>query len=251
MAVTAALGAQHCRRLRDIWRSAGWPCRDAVELDLLAAAMLESQRDASGRETLRLTEAGLQCLAAARRRNRAAFDAHEALVERVAREMQRGGRIVWRGLRLRAPLRAEAGDTKWVLAMPDLYSIRHTTAEDSTEPVVHEIKVSRADLLADRRRADKGAAYLALASQCWYVLKEGIAEADEVPADYGVMFAGAQGLQVARPAPTRPMRIPFDVWMGLVRGRAEPPADDDAQGLLAPAEPSGGPTIQSFDAPPP
>ena len=43
--------------------------------------------------------------------------------------------------------------------------------EDYAEPVVHEIKVRRADLLSDLRRADKGAAYVALASQCWYVLK--------------------------------------------------------------------------------
>ena len=93
--------------------------------------------------------------------------------------------------------------------MPDVFSIRHTTVEDYAEPVVHEIKVRRADLLADLRRADKGAAYLALASQCWYVLKRGIAEADEVPPAFGVMLADGAGLEVARPAPRRAARRAF------------------------------------------
>lgn len=30
------LGARQGRRLREVWRSAGWPCRDTLELDLLA-----------------------------------------------------------------------------------------------------------------------------------------------------------------------------------------------------------------------
>ncbi|MFO1271532.1 MAG: hypothetical protein U1F50_07635 [Rubrivivax sp.] len=228
----AELGAAHRRRLREVWRSAGWPCQDGVEIELLAAGWLERVRDDVGRETLRVTEAGVQVLAATLQKNRARQDAHEALVARVAAEMQRAGRLVWRGLALRAPLEGEAGATRWVTAMPDVYSIRHTTVEDYAEPVAHEIKVHRADLLSDLRRPDKGGAYLALASQCWYVLREGIAAADEIPPAYGVMFAGADGLEVARPAPRRPLRVPFPVWMALARANADPPADDEAQGLL-------------------
>jgi hypothetical protein len=29
--------------------------------------------------------------------------------------------------------------TRWVQAMPDVYSIRHTTREDLVQPLVHEI----------------------------------------------------------------------------------------------------------------
>lgn len=229
----AELGALHRRRLREVWRSAGWPCQDTVEVELLAAGWLERVRDAEGRETLRVTEAGVQVLAATLQKNRAARDAHEALVARVAAEMQRAGRVVWRGLSLRAPLAGEeAGSTRWVMAMPDVFSIRHTTVEDYAEPVAHEIKVRRADLLSDLRRPDKGAAYLALASQCWYVLREGIAEPEEIPEAYGVLLARESGLEVARPAPRRPLRVPFPVWMALARANAEPPADDEAQGLL-------------------
>lgn len=239
-----ALTTAHRRRLRAMWRSAGWPFQDMLEAELLAAGLLERQRDAAGRETLRVTDTGVAVLAQTLQRNRAARSAHEALVEQVAREMQRAGRIVWRGLSLRAPLpsapaQADADEaaaavaaTRWVIAMPDVYSIRPTTVEDYAEPVAHEIKVRRADLLADLRRPDKGAAYRALASQCWYVLARGIAAADEVPAEYGVMWADDGGLEVARAAPRRPMRVPFAVWMALARADAVKAPEDDAQGDL-------------------
>ena len=242
------LTALHRRRLREVWRSAGWPCRDGLEIDLLAAGLLRRHFDGQGRETLHLTEPGVQELAAALQRNRAAFDAHEALVARVALEMQRAGRVVWRGLRLRAALPTtsdsnadsaagpdsapEVAARRWAMAMPDVYSIRHTTVEDYTEPVVHEIKVRRADLLADLRRADKGAAYRALSSQCWYVLARGIADEAEVPEAYGVMWAEGATLSVARPAPRRALRVPYAVWMALARATAEPPTEDAPHSLL-------------------
>ncbi len=229
-----ALGAPHRRRLREVWRSAGWPCHDVLELDLLAAGLLQRLWDAQGRETLRVTDPGLAWLAQSRARAQAALSAHEALIARVARDMQRAGRVVWRGLTLRAPLPADDGTTTWALAMPDLYSIRHTTVEDYAEPVVHEIKVSRADLLADLRRPAKGAAYLALAGACWYVLRQGIASADEVPAAYGVMFEREGVLEVARPAPVRAARLSFAVWMALARAAPEAPDDDRPQYGLAP-----------------
>ncbi len=236
MTAAGALGAVHRRRLREVWRSAGWPCQDMVEVELLAAGLLERVRDGDGRESVRVTDAGIQALAATLAKNRAARSAHEALVAEVATAMQRAGRVVWRGLSLRAPLPGPDGGTVWAVAMPDVFSIRHTTVEDYAEPAVHEIKVRRADLLSDLRHADKGAAYRALSSQCWYVLRAGIAEPDEVPAAYGVMVAGAGGLEVLRPAPRRAARVPFAVWMALARAHAEPGPDDAEQAPLAPVE---------------
>jgi hypothetical protein len=265
------IGTAHRRRLREIWRSAGWPCQDLLEVELLAAGLLERVRDGTGRETLRVTDAGIQVLAQTLQRNRAARSAHEALVRRVALDQARAGRIVWCGLSLRArvapagagdagsppaasaahpmpgllpdtPAPADAAGHRWQVAMPDVYSIRHTTVAGYLQPVVHEIKVRRSDLLADLRQPAKRAAYLDLAGECWYVLREGIAEPEEVPAECGVMVArGADGLgalDVLRPAPRRAMPfdagLPFPVWMALARAVPLAVPDDDQHLLGAP-----------------
>ncbi len=35
------LKRQHARRLREVYRSAGWPSQDVIEIELLAAGLLE------------------------------------------------------------------------------------------------------------------------------------------------------------------------------------------------------------------
>lgn len=230
-----ALTAVHRRRLREIWRSAGWPCHDLVEVDLLAAGLLERVRQPSGHETLRVTDAGVHVIAATRRNNQAARSRHEALVERVATEMGRAGRVVWRGLSLRARIATPEGGA-WQVAMPDVFSIRHTTVEDYVEPIVHEVKVNRSDLLSDLRRENKRAAYLSLSSECWYVIREGIAQADEIPPECGVLVAGVGTLDVARPAPRRAQRLPFATWMALARATPVEGRLDEAQLWLGDAD---------------
>ena len=97
------LPISHRRRLREIWRSAGWPCQDLIEIDLLAAGLLQRVQDPDGRERLRVSDSGVQVLAHTLQSNRSALSAHEALVARVALEMQRAGRIAWRGPSPRPP----------------------------------------------------------------------------------------------------------------------------------------------------
>lgn len=224
----AALGIAHRRRLREVYRSAGWPCQDGIEVELIAAGLVQRERGPLGHETLRLTEAGIAVLAETLAKNRSRRDAHEALVGRVAREMTRAGRLTWRGLAART--RVAEG---WVVAMPDVFSIRHTTVEAYAEPIVHEVKVQRSDLLADLRRASKRQAYLELGGECWYVIKDGIARADEIPDECGVIVASDAGLVVERPAPKRPTRIGFSLWMALARATpVEGWRFDDAQMAL-------------------
>ena len=228
----AALSTLHHRRLREIWRSAGWPAQDLVEVELLAAGWVERVRDGHGRETLRVTDAGVRVLAATLARNRAARDAHEALIGRVAVAMQRAGRIAWRGLSLRVRVGSDAAGTgQWVVARPDLFSVRNTSVEDYLEPVVHEIKVRRADLLGDLRRPAKGEAYRQMGRECWYVLAEGIGDTADIPEDYGVMVERAGVLDVLRPAPRRALRLPFATWMALARATPEP-AEEPGQRTL-------------------
>jgi hypothetical protein len=232
----------HARRLRELYRSAGWPYQDVIEIELLAAGLLERVQDAKGVDCMRVTDTGIQYLAEAAQSNRNALSAHNDLVEKVAQSMIREGRIVWKNLALRASL--AQGDEipgQWRMCLPDVFSIRNSTVQAYLEPVVHEIKVSRADVLGDLKNKDKRTAYLNLGGQCWYVLgcsaKGGpIADASEIPMECGVMVSIDNRLEVVRAAPRRASeRLPFSVWMALakaapVQGRVDSPhlCEEDA-----------------------
>ncbi len=262
------LTRHHHRRLREIYRSAGWPCQDMLEVELLAAGQIERVSWPEGHETLRVTDAGIATLARVFATNKAARSPHERLVEQVALAMGRSGRLAWRGLMLRArvPLarfgvdEPQASDPPaeapsllaaepaaelvlgpghaWVMACPDVFSIRRSTVEAYLEPVVHEIKVSRADLLGDLKKPAKRAAYLDMASACWYVLGHDargrrIAEPEEIPLECGVMYARDGELSVAREAPRRALeRLPLHVWMALAQAGPAAREEDPMQEAL-------------------
>jgi hypothetical protein len=222
------LSAHHRRRLLDVWRSAGWPFQDTLEAELIAGGWLERRWDSEQRVTVHLTEIGLQAIVDNARANRQRLSRHDALVERVARVMHDAGRVVWRGLPLRAGLLTPPGEgesspsdagpsLRWVIAIPDVFSIRHTTRPEYLEPTAHEIKVNRADLLSDLRNTDKAEAYRQAAGQCWYVIREGIGEPDEIPVEFGVVVARTAELVTARPAPRLHHTLPFATWMTLAR----------------------------------
>jgi hypothetical protein len=242
-----ALGKIHARRLREIYRSAGWPCQDLVEIELLAGGLLQRVAGPAGHETLRVTDAGISHLAATLVRNRSALSAHEALVERIACEMVRAGRITWRGLGLRAqlPPLEEGGKVRWCIAKPDVFSIRNTSVAEYVDPVVHEIKVRRSDLLGDLKRPDKRAAYLDLGGECWYVLGNDakgrcIADPSEVPAECGVMVTENGRFTVARAAPRRSRQsLPLGVWMALAKATPVAGLNEEDQTMLGEFESQG------------
>ena len=49
------------------------------------------------------------------------------------------------------------------------------------------------------------------------MLADGIAEPDEIPRECVVLVATGDAFVVARPAPRRPARIGFALWMALAR----------------------------------
>jgi hypothetical protein len=121
------------------------------------------------------------------------------------------------------------------MACPDVFSIRNSSVEAYLEPVVHEIKVHRSDLLGDLKKPAKRAAYLGMAGACWYVLGEDakgrpIGSPDEIPPECGVMLVERGALRVAREAPRRAMeRLPFHVWMALAKAGPAWREDDPSQ----------------------
>ena len=89
--------------------------------------------------------------------------------------------------------------------------------------MVHEIKVSRADLLGDLKLKDKRDSYLDVGGQCWYVLGRDsrgypIGKANEIPLECGVMVVQSGRLEVTRNAPKRAVPdLPTAVWMALAK----------------------------------
>jgi len=206
-----------------VWRSGGWPCRDAIEIDLIASAWVSVSTADSGHETLKLTEAGIQLLAASRQRNQRAASAHDRLAARVAQQLMDGGRIVWRELSLRAQVSTaeERPISSWRIARPDVFSVRNTSVEAYLQPVVHEVKANRADLLSDLRHAAKRASYQWLCSECFYVFPAGVAQPQEIPEAFGVMVVHGNidtgALELLRPARHATCTLPFAVWLALAK----------------------------------
>ena len=242
-----------------IWRSAGWPCKDGIEIDLLAAQLLSMQSSPDGRETLKLTDAGLRVLAEARQRALRAASPHDRLAQRFAERLKANGRIVWRELSLRAridaqlpseappspgeaPLWDEAplddlpAANVWRMARPDLFSVRNTTVEAYLQPMVHEVKFTRADLLSDLRHEAKRQAYQWLCSECYYVFPAGVAQADEIPEPFGVWVLHgdpeAGHFEMLRPARHAACALPFAVWLALARSAPMRSESEAAQALL-------------------
>ena len=238
----------HLTRLMSIWRSAGWPCHDAIELDLVAAGWATLSASTSGHEYVRLTDAGIRLLAECRQRNLRSLSAHDRLAQRVADHLVSAGRIVWRELALRArvdvaaepvaeagtghglwpvepsigePHQQPRGRRFWRMARPDVFSVRHTSVEDYLQPMVHEVKVSRTDLLSDLRHAAKRESYQWLSCETYYVFPAGVAEPNEIPQAFGVWMINGPidsgTLDLVRPALHVPCKLPFAVWMALAK----------------------------------
>ena len=203
----------HMQRLRQMYRSAGWPSLDTIEIDLIAARLLERITPEGKPEFLRVSDKGMQVMAQSVQNNRVAYDAHEALVRKVAEQQMEQGRIAYLDL----TLLSKPGE-EWQHSKPDVSSIRKTTSEKYLEPIIHEVKVRRADLLGDLKKPEKHQGYLAAAEQCVYVLAEGIAKPEEIPECCGVMIEGGDKLVIARAAPrAEPFGPGISTWMSLAK----------------------------------
>ncbi len=287
----------HLSRLMKIWRSAGWPSRDPIDIDLLAAGWVSLVGHHPANECLRLTDAGVAVLAQGRQAQRRSESDHDKLALRMSDLLMEAGRLVWRELSLRAQIDADPADHaginvgiqtanagapapllaseptplweddpadaapgtrkphRWRLARPDLFSVRRTSNPNYLHPVVHEIKVSRADLLSDLRHTAKRSSYQWLASECHYVFPHGMAEPQELPEELGVWVIHGDietgRLEMLRPARHAPCTIPFDVWMAMAKATPQGRPLERSQAELADADAPTGTASDTAPGTPP
>ena len=235
------------RRLQTIYRSAGWPAQDDLELELLHAGWVQRHWDAAGRCTLHLSDSGIAALLAAREQRRARLRPHRALVEELLALEQAAGRRAYSEVHWRVLV---AG--RWLGVQPDVWSIRHCYEASRLAPVVYEAKVRRADLLADLRRPEKRAGYQALCERFYYVLRPGLLHSlDEIPADCGVMELGADGPRLLRESPRRAITLSDFHWLQLLLRQADDPDPATTLPAQAPlAVAASGPHEAAGESPP-
>jgi len=192
MPVTIELTKKHYARLRQYWhagRNGMSSAGDGLALDLVAAEYLEP-KDTGGNLALRITTAGIEELHAEFVREKGRRRPHHDLASRLSNWLQDQGRITWENIELLVP-RAEGGKQA---VRPDVFSLAATYNEERINPCIHEVKVSRADFLADIARPEKRAGYAQLAEVFYYAAPVGLIVSKEVPDDCGLLVEVSEGV---------------------------------------------------------
>ncbi|ONC41617.1 hypothetical protein AQ914_18170 [Burkholderia pseudomallei] len=180
------LSRQHYKRLRFYWQgraNGGAGMTDGIDLDLAALGMVERFERLGSGVCFRITQAGEQELAAEKAREVERRQPHHALAGRLAQWRQSQGRVTWENIELLVD--RDSGGRQAI--RPDVFSVAATYDEKRINPCVDEVKVSRADFLADVARPEKRAGYRQIAEVLYYAAPAGMIEASEVPEGCGLL----------------------------------------------------------------
>ena len=222
------LPRRHASRLRHYWRTRGWACHDNIDLDLLRWGLIDELADADVASRFLVTARGRDALGDAVVRNRHARSRHAQVTDGVARHLSGQGRLVFTELAVHTEDDTSSAP-RWALCKPDVFSLSRSLRPDHLAPQVHEIKVRRADLLGELR-SGKTRRYRELAAEIYFVLVEGIAKVEEIPAEYGVVtWRDPTGYTLERCAPRHDYRLETRHWMAMARARPFQAEDDSLQ----------------------
>ncbi|MGZ0002918.1 hypothetical protein [Burkholderia gladioli] len=210
------LSRQHYKRLRFYWQgraNGGAGMTDGIDLDLAALGLVERFERLGSGVCFRITQAGEQELAAEKAREVERRKPHHDLAGRVAAWRRDNGRVTWENVELLVDL--ETGGRQAI--RPDVFSMATTYDEKRINPCVDEVKVSRADFLADVARAEKRAGYARIAEVVYYVVPAGTAEASEVPVECGLIVEREFGaFEVVKRPKKRPVALTTHHFMNLI-----------------------------------
>ncbi len=182
----SALSRKHYTRLRWYFRAPDGAASlaDNDDLDLAALGLIERKEYFGGAVFFRITQKGQQALAEENSREIERRSPHHELAHRLAEWLRSQGRITWENIELHIDL--ESGGRQSV--RPDVFSLVTTLNPEKISPVVHEVKVSRADFLADIAKPEKRAGYAKIAEMVYYVAPAGIIHPSDVPPGCGLVL---------------------------------------------------------------
>ncbi|AOI94096.1 hypothetical protein WS58_16390 [Burkholderia pseudomultivorans] len=190
--MVATLSRQHYKRLRFYWQGradGGAGKTDGIDLDLAAIGLVERFERLGVGICFRITHAGVQELAAEKAREVERRRPHHTLAGRLAQWRRDQGRVTWENIELSVDRGLGGKQT----IRPDVFSLAVTYDERRINPCVDEVKVSRADFLADVARPDKRSGYAKVAEVVYYVAPAGLIDPSEVPSGCGLLVEIALG----------------------------------------------------------
>ncbi len=161
----------------------------------------------------RITHAGEQELAAEKAREIERRRPHHDLAGRLAQWRRDQGRVTWENIELLVD--RESGGRQAI--RPDVFSMAAVYDERRINPCVDEVKISRADFLADVALTDKRAGYAKVAEVVYYAAPAGMIEASEVPSDCGLLVEVEIGkFEIAKQPKRRPVSLTTHHFMNLI-----------------------------------
>jgi len=208
------LTRKHYTLLREYWHCRRGLCSrgDGLALDLTAAGMLEKDHNYDDMLVLRITREGILALQQNMERERACRQPHHDLGNRLAAWLQQAERLTWCNIEFRVEI-----DGLKRLVRPDVFSLAITLNQGKINPVVHEVKVSRADFLADLAKPEKRGGYSRIAEQMYYAAPAGMISRSEVPDGIGLVEERGEGeFEVLVKAKRKPVELTAQHFMNLI-----------------------------------
>jgi hypothetical protein len=189
-----------------------------------------------------ISDSGIQALEGRESIEAARREPHHDLASRVARWLERQGRLAWlnRSFEVftRNDLRAvkhlglicsdKATDPMFLgpmryVSRPDVISVVPADRRAQVQPWIFEVKVSRRDFLVDVNNPRKRLAYAILAERVYYACPEGLIAVEEVPTGCGLVVESSRGtFQVLAEPPTCKVRHSAHINRLLGNSRLRP-----------------------------
>lgn len=228
-----ALTKAHISRLRALW-SLGRPAYltelHGAHLDLMVHGLVQSvEKSSSASAVLTVTRKGVVFLNENRQVQIAAQRPHHELGQRLALNLREKGMHTWENVEFSNPDWTQP--RTWGVVRPDVYACYPELKTRNCAPAIYEVKVSRADYLADLAKPQKREAYAAISQAVYYCCPADLIAKSEVPEGFGLVYEGEKGsfeiVKKARRSKTFVMHA--DTAITLMVKRQVPLAD--AQGL--------------------
>lgn len=193
--VPATMTRQHFKRLR--WYFTGGSRGvssqgDGIDLDLCAHGYIQ-RKEVYNTLIFLITQSGEIALAHENALERERRAHHHTLGGRLAQWLRSSGRMTWENIEFLTECAGEDGYSYKKASRPDVFSVKPTYNVGQVNPIVHEVKVSRADFLSDMKRPEKREAYQAYSEAFYFACPHGLIDAAEIPQGTGLVYELSPG----------------------------------------------------------